>query len=229
MSSIYCSNCGQLIPKSFNFCKYCGAAVHGRASSHYRAKAPVEDNTGPQLERPVATSGPKTKIRQYIENCNHERLCPRAKLLFFFNYLASSSILLLLFVIGAVLMPTVFIPAIAAYLLLLYVIASVVYRNFHYSLSNVGLEKEHGVIHKKSVSVPYNQIQNINVSRSLFDRVLGISRLSIETAGRSDTKARPIIGHQKSFAEADLPGLTFSVAEELHDVLLEAARSPETI
>lgn len=214
-----------MIPKSSNFCKHCGAAQHGKASSRYRVKGPVQDNTGVQMERPAPFHEPKEKIRQYIKDCQHERLCPRAKLLFFFNYLATTSILLLLFIIGSFMMPYIFVPAIALYVIVLYITAEVVYRNFHYSLSNTGLEKEHGVLHKKAVSVPYNQIQNINVSRTLIDRILGISRISIETAGRSDLAPRAIVGHQKTYAEADLPGLTLGVAEELHDVLLEVASS----
>lgn len=229
MSSIYCSNCGQLIPKSFNFCKHCGAAQHGKVSARYRLKKPVQDNTQAQKEHPTPTGSTETKIAEYIKNCKHQRLCSRTKVLFFINYLVASSALLVLFFIGIYLMPSIFVPGTIGYFVILYVIAHVVHRNFHYSLTNIGLEKEHGIIHKKSVTVPYNQIENINVTRSLLDRMLGISRLSIETAGGSDDDPRPIIGHQKTFAEADLPGLTFENAEELHDVLLEAAQSRQSL
>lgn len=231
MSKIYCSNCGQLIPKSYNFCRYCGAAQHGEASSRFRAHDPARDTTMAQAQyaEQQARHESRARLKKAIDNCQHEKLCPRAKILFFFRYTAATSIILLLLAGGLLIDPRLFGLALVGYFVVIYLVAEIVYRNFHYGLSKTGLEKEHGILHKKSVSVPYRRIQNININRSVLDRILGMSRISIETAGRSDDEPRQTVGLTETHAEAVLPGLTLKDAEELHDVLLEISHSSEPI
>jgi membrane protein YdbS with pleckstrin-like domain len=221
-SKIYCSNCGQLIPEDSNFCRYCGAAQHGTQASIYHASsAPVSHNPASYIQQTVNKQSPQHKI-QYIKR---RKLCKEVKWSFFMAYVGSTAILPLLFIVGAAIYPIIFIAALLVYFLTIYVAATAVYDSFYYALDETGFQKEYGIINKISVSIPYQQIQNVNITRSLADRMLGLSRINIETAGSSATQTREVAGGSKSKAEGHLPGLRLSEAKKVHDFLLEQANA----
>lgn len=86
------------------------------------------------------------------------------------------------------------------------------YMSYRYELNEFEFRKEHGVIAKRYTSIPYMRIQNVDIRRSLFERILGISHLVIQTAGAN------------SGAEGVLPGLSWETAEELREALSERVR-----
>lgn len=108
------------------------------------------------------------------------------------------------------------IPAVAmiVYLPLSFIWAKLTYHYYRYELIESEFRKERGVIIKKYTTIPYDRIQNIDISRAVFERMLGLSTLKIETAGASE-----VIG-----AEGRLPGLSKEVAEQLRDELIRRAR-----
>ncbi|MDO8655411.1 MAG: PH domain-containing protein [bacterium] len=87
------------------------------------------------------------------------------------------------------------------------------YRSYKYELTDNSFRKELGVIWKQYVSIPYDRIQNIDIRRGVFARLLGLSELFIQTAG--------ISGATKS--EGHLPGLSVQDAEQLRDELIGRA------
>ena len=69
---------------------------------------------------------------------------------------------------------------------------------------------------------PYERIQNVDIYRGIFTRLLGLSDLQIQTAGMSAT-----IGRYGAFgvaAEGRLPGISKEEAETLRDELIRRAR-----
>ena len=97
-----------------------------------------------------------------------------------------------------------------------YLLARLSYHFYRYEIADIGFKKEHGIIWKRYVTIPYDRIQNVDVYRGIWARLLGLSDLQIKTAGFSSAKGLS--------SEGRLPGLSKEVAEQLRDELLIKAR-----
>lgn len=107
----------------------------------------------------------------------------------------------------AILAVMLFVPAVAVG----FVVAVLEARSYAYDLREDVLYKASGVLTKKYTSIPYDRIQNVDIVRDVFDRLLGLSHVRVETAG--------------SIAlEGSLPGLGIRDAEQLRDALLARAK-----
>jgi membrane protein YdbS with pleckstrin-like domain len=95
---------------------------------------------------------------------------------------------------------------------------------YRYELREEAFRKEHGVILKKYVSIPYERIQNVDIYRGIISRILGLSDVHIQTAGMSAPMGKYGFG---TVAEGRLPGLDSEEAERLRDELIERARRNE--
>ena len=60
------------------------------------------------------------------------------------------------------------------------------YINCDYTLSENALSIRRGILTKKEVSIPYRQIQNIDIEQSFNYRMMGVSKLVILTAGNDN-------------------------------------------
>jgi membrane protein YdbS with pleckstrin-like domain len=239
MIKIYCSNCGQMVPESSNFCRFCGAAQHGQQSAVFQASAPtiaLDSINTIQQQQNANHDIPATNQAQNNQNANEtaqatepnvyiprRKLCKAVVWSFYISYLQISSIILFLLLFGVFYYPLITIGAIIIYLIIIWIIAQIVFDHFYYSVDENGFQKEHGIIHKFRVSIPYQQIQNVNITRSLTDRFLGLARINIETAGSSKAEKRDVVGGSKTMAEGHLPGLTMKEAVKVHDLLLAKA------
>jgi putative membrane protein len=223
MDRIYCSNCGKLIAKTSKFCRYCGASQHGPKASIYKIENPALGRTAVKAAEKEA--GPKKKIKppspgddpDYIRRRN---LCPQVKISFIIGYLQKTSVIPILLLVGWVFEPLIFSAALILYGITLYVMSALAYNHFFYGINELGFQKEYGIIHQQRVSVPYDKIQNVNVTRSLVDRMLGMARVNIETAGSASIDDRYIVGGSSSKAEAHLPGVTLEQAKKIHDLVV---------
>jgi membrane protein YdbS with pleckstrin-like domain len=61
--------------------------------------------------------------------------------------------------------------------------AQFAYENYWYSLLPEHMIVAKGVFFKTRTYIPYGRIQNVNVTRTVADRVLGLSRITVDTAG----------------------------------------------
>lgn len=77
------------------------------------------------------------------------------------------------------------------------------------------------MIWKKYVTIPYERIQNVDIYRGIFARILGLSDLQIQTAGMSATVGS--YGISGAGAEGRLPGVSQEEAEKLRDELVKRA------
>ncbi len=105
-------------------------------------------------------------------------------------------------------------PSFIFFALFCYIWARLTYRFYLYDLTEQGFQKEYGVIYKKYVTIPYDRIQNIDINRGILDRILGLSRIQIHTAGVGGV----------ALAEGRLPGLSKEVANQIRDELLARAK-----
>lgn len=223
----FCTHCGKVIDPHVNFCPYCGAATQKTTSSNpqdpaaYRAEE--QPHVPPAPQPAVSIEAPKdTEERDPLKVIIERRhLAPRAKYLFFLNYIVMTSILLP-FMIGFVFFDPIFAIAISVvYFMLCFITAMITYNNFFFTIDSSGFEKDYGVFFKRHVGIPYEQIQNVNITRTILDRVLGIARLDIETAGSSNPRKKEVVGGIRSNSEGHLPGITFEDARYFHDLLLQ--------
>ena len=99
----------------------------------------------------------------------------------------------------------------AGFLSLFWFISKWNWRFFKYELKEDGFWRESGIIWKSYCTIPYSRIQNIDLYRNPLERLLGLSRLHIQTAGNN---AYP------NFAEGKVPGLSVEVAEKLRKELV---------
>ena len=63
-------------------------------------------------------------------------------------------------------------------------------RRFTYDLGGDTLDIESGVVSRRSREIPLRRIQNVDISRNVVQRLLGIAVVSFETAGGGETEAR---------------------------------------
>lgn len=102
-------------------------------------------------------------------------------------------------------------------ILLPYIWARLSYHFYRYELTEQVFRKELGVIYKRQVSIPYDRIQNVDIYRGIFARLLGLSDIHIQTAGAGNF-----------YGEGNLPGLSIKDAEELRDELIRRAGRSKT-
>ena len=70
-----------------------------------------------------------------------------------------------------------------------------------------------GILNKKETSIPYQQIQAMNIEQSFSQRLMGICELHMLTAGDDDND-------KKGEAEADFHVIDFKIATNLKEVVL---------
>lgn len=107
-------------------------------------------------------------------------------------------------------------------IILMFIWAKLSYRFYKYELKDNGFSKEQGVIWKKYVTIPYDRIQNVDIYRGVWARILGLSDLNIQTAGAAVQMSRAgMLGG----SEGRLLGLSKEDAEKLRDELVSRANS----
>ncbi len=162
-----------------------------------------------------------------------EKLHPRAVWLFFFRFLGAGfffAIFLSVFLRGVYSLAgtrSVMIGLFLFFLLWLggsYFWAKLSYNAYKYQLTEDVFKKEHGVIWKKYVSIPYERIQNVDIHRGILARLFGLSDLMVQTAGYSGNYGRRGMGDP----EGKLPGVSVEKAEELREELVKKAKGTKT-
>lgn len=106
----------------------------------------------------------------------------------------------------------------ALYIAGAFVWAKLTYHFYRYELRDDGFRKEHGIIWKRYVTIPYDRIQNVDIFRGLIARILGLSDIQVQTAGAITA------GSYGAFAEGRLPGIGKVEAEKIRDELVRRAR-----
>ena len=91
------------------------------------------------------------------------------------------------------------------------------YRNWKYEFTHDSLKIEKGVIIKKYKSIPYERIQNVDITRGILARIAGFSTIDIQTAGYSAYAAKGGVGQ----SEGHLPAVSIEGAEQIREFLMK--------
>ena len=78
---------------------------------------------------------------------------------------------------------------VAGWFLVAFAYQFVYYRRFEYELTDDTLDIASGVVSRRNREIPVGRIQNVDISRNVFQRALGIAEINLETAGGSSTEA----------------------------------------
>jgi membrane protein YdbS with pleckstrin-like domain len=92
------------------------------------------------------------------------------------------------------------------------------YKNWKYEFTEDSLKIEKGIIIKRYKSIPYQRIQNVDITRGILARIIGFSTIDIQTAGYSMYAGS---GRGGMFSEGHLPAISIHHAEEIRDFLIE--------
>ncbi|MFC7177810.1 PH domain-containing protein [Halosegnis marinus] len=63
-------------------------------------------------------------------------------------------------------------------------------RRFDYELTDDTFDLASGVVSRRTREIPYRRVQNVDVSRNVVQRALGLAEVRIETAGGGETEAQ---------------------------------------
>jgi len=99
-----------------------------------------------------------------------------------------------------------------------FLVAYLTYANYLFMLDDNALKIRRGILAKEEVAIPYRQIQDVDIEQSVSDRVWGVARLAILTAGREEAKEG-----EEDTAEGVLPAVDRALAESLQTELLKRA------
>ena len=93
--------------------------------------------------------------------------------------------------------------------------ARMAYNRWFYEFTDSQLRKEKGIIWKKYSNIPYERIQNVDITRGIIARILGFSTVNIQTAGFSYSP-RGGLG-----SEGYIPAVGIQEAENIREFLIK--------
>lgn len=107
---------------------------------------------------------------------------------------------------------TVIFLASIAFLLGGIILAWIKYSSYTFNLNEFAISIKRGFFNKKEISIPYRQIQNVNLEQSFTNRIMGICKLIIQTAGNDENKEE---------AEGMFEIIDLNIAKEIQETLLK--------
>ncbi len=110
------------------------------------------------------------------------------------------------------------ITIIVVLLIIVEVYARLSYRFWKYEFTEEQLRIERGIIWKKYSNIPYQRIQNVDITRGILARLFGFSSVNIQTAGYSMPVNNRGFG---SMAEGFIPAVSVEEAEEIREFVIK--------
>jgi len=164
---MYCLNCGAFVPTHARFCNGCGV--------------PVDTEATRLAARPAGDTRSAARAAKADE---HVIFTERPTLLFIrFGYAAAAVAALLLTVLLArVGLPVSFSLLLALFLLLIPAFRHLKRNMLRYTLTDSKLEIAQGFLKHQTRNIPLGSIQDVTVSMSIPQRLLGIGDISIDDA-----------------------------------------------
>jgi uncharacterized membrane protein YdbT with pleckstrin-like domain len=107
--------------------------------------------------------------------------------------------------------------------LIAFVSSKLIYKNTGFILGEDALFLKHGVLKKEQFAIPYRQIQNIEIERTLGNQMMGISSFIILTASNESDEDR------RADPEGILPAIDKDLASALEKELLKRANIQKVI
>lgn len=91
------------------------------------------------------------------------------------------------------------------------------YRFWAYEFTEDQLRIERGIIWKRYSNIPYQRIQNVDITRGIIARLLGFSTVNIQTAGYS----MPARNANGAWSEGYIPAVSVNEAEQIREFVIK--------
>lgn len=104
---------------------------------------------------------------------------------------------------------------IIAIIVIIEVYARLAYKFWFYEFTSDQLRIEKGIIWKRYSNIPYQRIQNVDITRGIIARILGFSSVNIQTAGYS----MPVRNH--AYSEGYIPAVSVKEAEQIREFVIK--------
>ena len=135
-----------------------------------------------------------------------------------FDFFSISDILMLVLI-------CVLLPIILGFLISI-LWAGFYWNKYQFELGQERITITRGVIGKRVVNIPYERVQNVNISRGVLERIFGLYSVEIETAGGFGIGGTGGYGTRMT-AEGDIQGLTNP--EPITDYIIAKSKGKETL
>lgn len=90
------------------------------------------------------------------------------------------------------------------------------YNRWFYEFTPTNLRIEKGIIWKKYSNIPYERIQNIDITRGIIARLAGFSTVNIQTAGYAASYGRGGMPHSEGY----IPAVGMDEAEQIREFVI---------
>jgi uncharacterized membrane protein YdbT with pleckstrin-like domain len=110
-------------------------------------------------------------------------------------------------------------------ILLALCLGTIDYFTYSFVLDENALRIKRGILNVEETSIPYRQIQDVDIERPVLYQMLGASRLVILTAGQSDKSDDDF----QDESEGTLPAIRKDLAESLREELLKRANVEKVV
>lgn len=97
------------------------------------------------------------------------------------------------------------------------VYARLSYRFWAYEFTDSQLRIERGIIWKKYSNIPYERIQNVDITRGIIARLCKFSTVNIQTAGFST----PMNNRYGAYSEGFIPAVPVNEAEKIREFVIK--------
>jgi uncharacterized membrane protein YdbT with pleckstrin-like domain len=92
-------------------------------------------------------------------------------------------------------------------------VARFAYKSQGFCFANDALKIRKGIFTKHETAIPYSQINNVEITRTLFQQLFGVSRLTIVTSGHDDASTQT--NEARAILETIDKELAIAVQEQL--------------
>ena len=197
---MYCEKCGAENSEKAKFCRKCGAETNVEIETRVavRVVEPAilrEIDTGTGESQPVEETPPPRSSHKESSQSEEATIFSISPTLLFVKagYAAAAAGALLLVALVSVLLPAIIPTGIAILLgLMLFLIPAFYHlkqKLVSYTLTDSKLEIDSGFISRTTRNVPLGRIQDVTVSATVMQRLLGFGNLVIDNASEEGGKA----------------------------------------
>jgi putative membrane protein len=89
------------------------------------------------------------------------------------------------------------------------------YNRWFYEFTDTQLRVEKGIIWKRYSNIPYQRVQNVDITRGIIARICGFSSVNIQTAGYS------VPANARGHSEGYIPAVDVKEAEKIREFLMK--------
>jgi putative membrane protein len=110
----------------------------------------------------------------------------------------------------------IFVFIVLVLLIWIEVYTQMAYNRWFYEFTGDQLRVEKGIVWKKYSNIPYQRVQNVDITRGIIARICGFSSVNIQTAGYSVP-----MNNRGGHSEGYIPAVDLKEAEKIREFLMK--------